>query len=82
MLGIGVEFGVLNPFSRRHELEADRIGLDYMNAAGYRPSEALEFWRAMSTAGGAQPPAILSTHPANAERITGIRDHILARGYA
>lgn len=82
IFGLGVQYGVLNPYSRQHELEADRIGLDYMARAGYRPSEALTLWRAMAAQAGRGTPQILSTHPSDATRIQAIEQHIAARGYS
>ncbi|MCB2114170.1 MAG: M48 family metallopeptidase [Parvularculaceae bacterium] len=75
-LGVGAQYGVLLPFSRKHELEADRLGVIYMNRAGYDPNEALKFWTKMSAAGGAKPPEFASTHPSDATRIEQIRDVI------
>ncbi len=68
-LGAGAQYGVLLPFSREHETEADELGLIFMARAGYDPHEAISFWERMSAAGGAQPPAYLSTHPSHARRI-------------
>ncbi len=82
IFGMGVQYGVLNPYSRRHELEADRLGLDYMARAGYRPSEAATLWRAMAAQGGRGAPQILSTHPSDATRIQAIEQHIATRGYS
>jgi len=70
LLGLGAEVGVLLPFGRAQETEADLIGLDYMANAGFRPSEASNLWRNMSAAsGGSSQPGFLSTHPAAADRI-------------
>lgn len=69
-LGIGVQLGVLLPFSRTHEREADRLGLQYMAAAGFDPRQAAELWRLMSVAaGGKSAPEFLSTHPSSESRI-------------
>lgn len=67
--GIGVNVGVMLPFSRGQELEADRVGLVLMAKAGYDPSEAVAFWRRMMTGKGKAPPEFLSTHPATDKRI-------------
>ena len=68
-LGAGAQFGVLMPFSRKHESEADEIGLIYMARAGYDPQESIRFWKRMEQAGSAQPPEFLSTHPSHGTRI-------------
>lgn len=68
-LGAGTQFGVLMPFSRKHESEADEIGLIYMARGGYDPQESIRFWKRMENIGGAQPPEFLSTHPSHGTRI-------------
>jgi predicted Zn-dependent protease len=68
-LGAGTQFGVLMPFSRKHESEADEIGLLYMARAGYDPRESIRFWQRMENAGRAQPPEFLSSHPSHGTRI-------------
>lgn len=67
-VGMGSELGMLS-FSRKHELEADEMGLIFMAMAGYDPREAPVFWQRMSAAGGQSPPEFLSTHPGPDRRI-------------
>jgi len=75
--GIGTQVGVLLPFSRLQESEADRLGLIFMAMAGYDPHQAPEFWTRMSSdKQGAAPPEFLSTHPADATRIRNLENQI------
>ncbi|GAA0880335.1 M48 family metallopeptidase [Algoriphagus jejuensis] len=67
-VGVGSELGMLS-FSRKHELEADEMGLIFMAMAGYDPRAAPIFWERMSAAGGEAPPEFLSTHPGPNKRI-------------
>jgi predicted Zn-dependent protease len=71
--GIGSQVGVMLPFSRSHETEADRIGLQIMAIAGYNPDEAAELWKRMkANSGGQAPPEFMSTHPSNDTRISNL----------
>lgn len=71
--GLGAQVGVLLPYSRLQESEADRLGLIFMAMAGYDPREAVDFWKRMAAAKqGAQPPEFLSTHPADQTRIKNL----------
>jgi len=71
--GIGAQMGVILPYSREQEYEADQIGLIFMALAGYDPQSAVGFWERMSNIGGNKPPEFLSTHPTDANRIRKIR---------
>ena len=67
--GAGAHYGVLMPFSRNHESEADHIGLIYMARAGYDPRESISFWKRMEQMSGSQPAQLLSDHPSHGTRI-------------
>jgi len=67
--GAGSTLGVILPYSRLHELEADEIGLTYAAKAGYDPRAALDFWKRLKAQKGTTPPEFLSTHPVGATRI-------------
>lgn len=71
--GVVSNTGVLLPFSRKHESEADEMGLIFMAMAGYDPNEAIAFWQRMAAKGGAKPPELLSTHPSDQTRISNLR---------
>jgi predicted Zn-dependent protease len=76
--GVTSQVGLILPYSRRFEHEADQIGVHLMVQAGYNPYEAIKFWENMKKAstGDQKPPAFLSTHPADDERISAIRDYV------
>ena len=73
VFGLGANYGVMLPFSRKQEYEADKLGLIFMTMAGYEPSVAVTFWEAMST-GTVSMPEFLSTHPSDANRIAAIKE--------
>ena len=73
LYGLGAQYGVILPFSRQQESEADHIGLILMAKAGYDPHAALDFWQRMESAGGGTPPEFLSTHPSGQTRIAQIK---------
>ena len=72
--GAGAQFGIILPYSRLHENEADHLGLVFMAMAGYDPSKAVEFWQRMAAMKeGQAPPEFMSTHPSDETRIKKIR---------
>lgn len=79
--GAGAKYGFLLPFSRKQELEADRLGVDYMRRAGYRPREAVVLWRHMQAQGGSTTPQFASTHPSDSTRIVALETYIAGRGW-
>lgn len=72
LLGVGAQYGVLMPYGRGQESEADVIGLELMARAGFDPRASVALWRNMAAQGGGQPPAFLSTHPSHEQRIRGL----------
>lgn len=79
--GMGAQLGLLLPFSRSHELEADRLGVDYLAAAGYKPSESLALWRLMAQQRQSGTPEFASTHPSDQTRIAALQQYIASRGW-
>lgn len=73
--GVGSGLGAL-AYSRKHESEADKLGLCFMAMAGYDPNSAVAFWERMSKTGGQSPPQFLSTHPSDATRIKEIKEYM------
>ncbi|MDU1890708.1 MAG: M48 family metallopeptidase [Dysgonomonas sp.] len=77
-MGLGAQYGVLLPFSRKQELEADELGLIFMAMAGYDPNAAPSFWMRMSQGGGGSTPEFMSTHPSDDTRIKEIQKYLPA----
>jgi predicted Zn-dependent protease len=75
-LGMGAQVGVLLPFSRTQESEADLLGLDLMAGAGFDPRESTKFWKNMEAAGGGGTPEFLSTHPSDQTRAADLQNRI------
>jgi predicted Zn-dependent protease len=73
--GAGAQLGLVLPYSRSHELEADYLGLKYMAKAGYDPNEAVTFWNRFAGKGGGAPN-FLSTHPASADRAQQLNEKL------
>lgn len=71
--GISSSLGVILPYSRAHETEADQLGMIFMTMAGYNPESAIDFWERMAAAGGQNPPEFLSTHPSDEKRIRDMK---------
>ncbi len=76
LLGVGAQVGVLLPFSRTQESEADVVGLELMARAGFDPRASVALWQNMKAEGGASPPPFMSTHPSNENRIDTLRDYM------
>ena len=73
-VGVGGNYGILLPFSRKHEYEADRLGLIFMTMAGYNPEMAISFWRRMADQHDIKPIEFMSTHPSDENRIARIKE--------
>jgi len=74
--GIGSQYGVMLPYSRKHEYEADELGLIFLAMAGYNPSEAITFWERMAASSSGAPVEFMSTHPSDANRIAKLREYL------
>ncbi len=73
-LGLGVQYGIIMPYSRTHEAEADLLGLDIMAKAGFNPSEAPKLWEAMKAGKKESIPEWMSTHPSDDSRIQALEE--------
>jgi predicted Zn-dependent protease len=76
LYGLGAQYGVILPYSRNHESEADRLGLIFMAMAGYDPGAAIAFWERMAAGESASVPEFLSTHPASTKRVANIKKYL------
>jgi predicted Zn-dependent protease len=74
--GVGSQIGVLLPFSRKHELEADRYGMRWAAMAGYNPREAIALWQRMQQNSSGAPPEFMSTHPSETNRIAQLQKYL------
>ena len=73
LLGMGAEYGIIKPFSRKQESEADVLGLELMAQAGFDPRASINLWQNMSANSQGQPPVWMSTHPSDGQRIEGLQ---------
>ena len=71
--GVGAQFGIMLPYSRKHEYEADKLGLIFLTMAGYDPNEAVAFWERMTALSNAGIPEFLSTHPVGSNRVEELK---------
>jgi len=74
--GAGAQLGVMLPYSRSHESEADKMGLIFLAMSGYDPNAAVAFWERMAKSGGSNTPEFLSTHPSDQTRINNLKAYI------
>ena len=74
--GLGANYGVMLPFSRKHETEADEMGLVLMTMAGYNPENSITFWQKMSSGSTSQTPEFMSTHPSDAKRVANLQKKV------
>lgn len=79
-LGAGATYGVILPFSRKHESEADLIGLEIMANAGFDPQASVQLWEGMKAVSGEKPHELMSTHPSDDTRIKALKDN-MAKAY-
>ncbi|MCF8304774.1 MAG: M48 family metalloprotease [Bacteroidales bacterium] len=73
--GVGSALGTL-AYSRKHEYEADKLGMVFMALAGYHPKRAISFWKKMAEKGGPNPPEFISTHPSDENRVEALREYL------
>jgi predicted Zn-dependent protease len=76
LLGLGTQVGILLPFNRNQESEADLIGLQLMSEAGFDPRQSVTLWQNMIEQGSESPPEFLSTHPSGESRIRALQENM------
>lgn len=76
-LGLGLQYGVLMPYGRSHESEADIVGQDLMAKSGFEPAASIKLWQNMAKQSNGAPPEFMSTHPSNQTRIKQLTKHLL-----
>ena len=75
-LGLGMQYGVLMPYGRSHESEADIVGQDLMAKSGFDPAASIKLWQNMAKLSNDAPPEFMSTHPSNTTRIKQLTEHL------
>ncbi len=75
-LGLGIQYGILMPYGRTHETEADIIGQELMAKSGFNPQESVKLWQNMAKQSESSPPEFLSTHPSHQTRINGLTNNL------
>ncbi|WP_371378527.1 M48 family metallopeptidase [Thalassotalea aquiviva] len=75
-LGLGIQYGILMPYGRTHETEADIIGQELMAESGFDPKESVKLWQNMAKQSNGAPPEFLSTHPSNQTRIKNLTNNL------
>ncbi len=75
-LGLGLQYGVIMPYGRSHESEADIVGQDLMARSGFDPSASIKLWQNMAALSKNSPPEFMSTHPSNVTRIKQLTEHL------
>ena len=76
-LGLGVQYGLVMPYGRSHESEADIVGQDLMARSGFNPEASIKLWQNMSKQSKGAPPEWMSTHPSNETRIKQLTAHLV-----
>ena len=76
VFGLGAQIGFMLPYSRKHEYEADYMGIVFMELAGYDSEASVTFWKKMSSSGGGKVYELLSTHPSDEKRVANLQAKI------